>query len=148
MPTVRVHVSLSSLLVMVLTFAGGCVRYEYDIVPPPTCRAMSGPTATPSLASRRSNTACGAVDNYLVMRIFNLTREPVTLLGDQSFAVDPHGQSHPLQGQTIAPGTYIKLIFPPPRPQLEAHRPDNRLRRGSTIRQRLPLPLSPRLLGL
>ena len=40
------------------------------------------------------------------------------LLGADSFAVDPRGESHPLQSATIPPGTYVARIFPPPRPEL------------------------------
>jgi hypothetical protein len=56
------------------------------------------------------------VDNRLVMSIHNPTGEPITLAGDRSYVVAPDGQSHPLRTQTIAPGTFVKLILPPMRP--------------------------------
>jgi hypothetical protein len=40
----------------------------------------------------------------------------VKLLGEDSYAVDPRGESHPLPTRTIAPGSSTKLIFPPVRP--------------------------------
>ena len=41
--------------------------------------------------------------NHLVIQIQNETSQPLQLLGGQSFVVDPDGQSHPLDEQTIAP---------------------------------------------
>src|SRR5205823_1661922 len=55
-------------------------------------------------------------DNVLVMRVFNPTDSPIELLGTQGAVVDPRGESHPLRERTIAPQSYIKLLFPPPRP--------------------------------
>src|SRR5204863_9379108 len=34
-----------------------------------------------------------------------------------------YGQSHPLRSQMIAPGSYAKLIFPPPRPRVQGWGP-------------------------
>ena len=59
-----------------------------------------------------------SVDSRLVMRIYNPTEDPIELLGPRSSVVDSEGQSHPLRSQTIAPQSFIKLIFPPPRPRV------------------------------
>ena len=98
---------------------GGCARYEYDIVRPPDVARHVGADHDTIVFIAPLEYRLRSVDNYLVMRVFNPTRAPIRLLGQESFAVDPHRQSHPLRGQTIAPGTYIKLIFPPLRPRLE-----------------------------
>jgi hypothetical protein len=58
------------------------------------------------------------VDNRLVVRVFNPTEDVIELVGPRCTVVDPSGQSHPLRTQSIAPGSFIKLIFPPPRPQM------------------------------
>src|SRR5205085_8901999 len=58
-------------------------------------------------------------DDHLVMLIENSTSDPIQLLGDQSSVVGPNGQSHPLRNQSIAPSSYIKLIFPPIRPYVD-----------------------------
>jgi hypothetical protein len=64
-----------------------------------------------------------AVEDRLVMRIYNNSDDPVELLGSQSSAVDPKGQSHPLRSQSIASHSFIKLIFPPLRPHVEREGP-------------------------
>ena len=106
-------------IVAIALWCGGCARYEYAIVSPPDVARHIGGDRDTVIGLLPLEYRFRSVDNYLVMRVFNPTREPVRLLGQESFVVDPHRQSHPLRGQTIAPGTYIKLIFPPPRPQLE-----------------------------
>jgi hypothetical protein len=52
------------------------------------------------------------VDNRLVVRVFNPTDDAIELVGPRCSVVDPDGQSHPLRTQSIAPGSFIKLIFP------------------------------------
>jgi hypothetical protein len=53
------------------------------------------------------------VESRLVLWIDNLSDTPVELLGNSSEVVDPEGESHPVAGQTIAPGASLKLILPP-----------------------------------
>ena len=50
-------------------------------------------------------------DNRLVMRVFNRRRMRSSSVPKR--IVDPNGQSHPIRGQTIVPGSFIKLIIPP-----------------------------------
>ena len=38
--------------------------------------------------------------------------EPVKLLGGDSYAIDPKGESHPLADRVIPPGNFVKLISP------------------------------------
>ena len=97
----------------------GCAHYEYDLVDPPNLAQHIGSksdavfTLDPLLYRMRS------VDDYLVILIHNRTDEPIRLLADHSFAVDPKGQSHPLRAQTIGPRSYIKLVLPPPPPDVQ-----------------------------
>jgi hypothetical protein len=58
-----------------------------------------------------------SAEGRLVIEIFNPTSDTILLLGRQSSVADPAGQSHPLADQTIAPGSFVKLILPPMRPQ-------------------------------
>lgn len=94
----------------------GCVTYEYDLVKP---ERFAGHI------SRKSEVVANldplayhfiTYENHLIIRIKNDTDDPIQLQGDHSTAIDPHGESHPLRSQTIAPGSFIKLILPPPRP--------------------------------
>jgi hypothetical protein len=54
------------------------------------------------------------------MHIVNPTPDPIELIGQESFAVDPRGQSHPFRSQSIAPNSYIRLFLPPMRPYYRA----------------------------
>lgn len=105
-------------LIALLLWCGGCATYEYDLVrPPELARHIGGqPQAVqmePLIYHLQS------YDNHLVMQVQNPTADPISLIGDQSTIVDPGGQSHPLRSQTIAPGSFIKLIFPPVPPRIE-----------------------------
>src|ERR1700756_1975432 len=47
------------------------------------------------------------------MTIINPTVENITLRGDQSYVVDPRGESHPVRGGMIAPHSYSAMLWPP-----------------------------------
>jgi hypothetical protein len=99
-----------------LLLLSGCATYEYGIYqPPPLARHISSKAQT-TLFYDPLNYTFQAVDNRLVIWINNPTGDPITLVGERSVIVDPDGQSHPLRSQTIAPGSFIKLILPPLRP--------------------------------
>jgi hypothetical protein len=107
------------LALLFLTLSVGCAHYEYDLLEPRNLIAHIGKTDKSFDLPPLSYTL-RTVDNRLVMRIYNQIGEPVRLLGEESTIVDPDGESHPLPGQTIAPGSYIKLILPPMQPQFQA----------------------------
>jgi hypothetical protein len=96
----------------------GCTHFEYDIVQPPELVQHIGRdadavfTRTPLLYRMRS------YEDHLVIQVHNPTTQPITLLGGQSFLVDPQGQSRPLRTQTIGPQSFIKLILPPMPPDV------------------------------
>ena len=102
--------------VLALVLIGGCTHYGYDLVRPPDLARHVGSKEDAVFEYAPLTYRLRAVENRLVMRIFNPTGDPITLVGERSYAVDPGGQSHPLRGQTIAPNTFIKLILPPMRP--------------------------------
>ena len=106
------------LIMCIFAGATGCTRYEYDIVEPQDLarRVGKGPVHLPV---EPLTYHLRAAEGRLVMFVENPTGEPVKLLGEDSFVVDPGGRSHPLRSQTIAPESNIKLIFPPLRPRLE-----------------------------
>jgi hypothetical protein len=106
-------VVLAGLLGMCLCC--GCAHYEFDVVQPP----INGHVARHSelrLSIDPLVYRMRSVDGRLLLWIENPKTEPIELLGRGSVAVDPWGQSHPLEEQTIAPGSYIKLVIPPLRP--------------------------------
>lgn len=115
---VRRFILHPSAFILFLSLAG-CTRYEYDVVQPPE---LAGHVGTQSwLALRRDPLEyyLRTSDNRLVMRIYNRGEAQVKLLGADSAAVDPRGESHPLVSATIPPGSYVTRIFPPPRPTMQ-----------------------------
>jgi hypothetical protein len=109
-----------ALPLALILFTAGCAHYEYDLVSPADLARHVGAKADEIVRVDPLEYRLRSYDNHLVVQVFNPTSDGVTLLGDQSYAVDPGGQSHPLRGQTIAPDTFIKLIFPPPRPYYQS----------------------------
>jgi hypothetical protein len=108
--------ALSGILLFALF---GCARYEYEVVRPPDLAGHIGSKAW--VALRRGDVEYRAIssDNRLVMRLYNRGEVQVKLLGADSAVVDPRGESRPLLGATIPPGSYVTRIFPPPRPTVQ-----------------------------
>lgn len=110
-------------LVPLLILLPGCVRYEYDVVQPPELAGHVGTKSWVSFQRDELEYRLRTVDDRLVMRIYNLGEQPVKLLGPDSAAVDPRGESHPLRRATILPGSHVRLVFPPPRPRVARYGP-------------------------
>jgi len=104
------------LALSLLISAGGCARYEYELVEPREFTRHVGSSVDAVAEIDPLTYRLRSVDNRLVMRVYNNTDDSIELLGDRSSVVDPNGQSHPLQSMSIAPHSFIKLIFPPPKP--------------------------------
>lgn len=99
--------------------AAGCAKYNYVLREPPDVAGVRINAEAFATVDVDPLTYLFRVkENRLVVRVANRSGNPIRLLGDRSIAVDPDGQSHPLQGQTIAAGSYISLILPPPQPEL------------------------------
>ena len=105
-----------AVILMLVSVLTGCARYEYDLTAPPELARHISAKSEEVLQVRPLEYRLLAVEDWLVMNIFNPTDDPIALLGDRSYVVAPSGQSHPLRSQTIAPHTFIKLILPPMRP--------------------------------
>jgi hypothetical protein len=103
-------------VIAALFVLSGCAQYEYDLIAPAELSRHIGPKDDQIVRRDPLEYRLRAVEDRLVMSIFNSTDDPITLLGDHSYVVAPSGQSHPLRSQTIAPHTFIKLILPPMRP--------------------------------
>jgi hypothetical protein len=114
---IRTH--LLVVLGTAIAFAGGCVRYEYDVTRPAELTAHVGTRDDVVLKRDPLEYRLITVENRLVMRVQNDTDDPIQLVGEKSSVVDPKGESHPLRGLTIAPHSNAKLIFPPLRPVVE-----------------------------
>jgi hypothetical protein len=101
----------------------GCARYEYDLVHPPELAQHIGRDKPVEVTLEPLNYRYRTVESRLVMQVCNSTNAPIRLLGDQSTVVDPRRQSRPLRGRAIAPGSFIKLVFPPLMPVVEPRGP-------------------------
>src|SRR3974390_1105736 len=99
------------LLWLVLAAAGvcGCRTYDYRVVQPAGAPPVvaEGPVVIPyePLEYRLARPP-----DRLSMRIFNPTEDRITLLGNRSYVVDPHGESHPLNSRVIAPHSFAQLL--------------------------------------
>lgn len=123
------HLSLLLPLVSVV----GCAKYEYDITRPEEVAQHVGTQADVVFKRDPLEYRWRTYENRLVLRVFNPTDQPITLIGDRSSAVDPEQESHPLATQTIAPNSFIKLILPPLRPRIERSGPSFGIGVGTVI---------------
>jgi hypothetical protein len=108
----------ASVAILALVVLTGCARYEYDLVEPREFTRHVGRSVDAMAEIEPLTYRMRSVDNRLVMRIYNNSDDSIELLGEKSSVVDPQGQSHPLRSMSIAPKSFIKLIFPPPRPRV------------------------------
>jgi hypothetical protein len=107
-----------ALLILACALLSGCARYEYYLIHPSELRRHVGAKTDQVIRLDPIEYKLRTVDNRLVMRAYNRSDAPIQLLGDQSVVVAPDGESHPIRGRTIAPGSHVKLIFPPLRPRV------------------------------
>ena len=106
-----------------ISLLGGCTQYQFDVVCPPDLVRSVVKDREAVIGRGPVEYRLTVFENRLVTRIFNRAGEPIRILGERSVVVDPGRQSHPLRTQTIAPGTYVKMILPPMRPQAEPSGP-------------------------
>jgi hypothetical protein len=111
------------LTVCGLISAGGCAHYEYDLVQPADFAQRIGTKSGSLITLAPIRYEARSVSDRLVLFIHNQSNDAIKLQGDDSFAVDPRGESHPIPTRTIAPGSSTKLIFPPVRPTIRQSGP-------------------------
>ena len=112
------------VLALAALLLGGCTTYQFRVLQPPAAAGtVAGYDEFAVVSIDPLTYKLRAKDNRLVVLIENPTDGPIQLLGDRSVVVDPDGQSHPLAGQTIAAGSFGKLILPPPEPELRGYGP-------------------------
>jgi hypothetical protein len=109
------------LSTILLTLAGGCVHYEYDVVRPADLARHVGTKQWETFRIDQLEYRLRTSDERLVVLVYNRGERTVKLSGPDSAAIDPHGESHPLQSRTIPRDSYVKLILPPPPPQVRSY---------------------------
>ncbi len=107
---------------LLATVAGGCTRYGFAIVDPPDVAGTVQGKEELAFTTDAAEYRLRAVEGRLVMFIYNSGSTAVELVATKSTVVSEQGSSHPVLGQTIAAGSFIKLILPPTRPQLQPDR--------------------------
>jgi hypothetical protein len=120
-----------SYLFLLLTMSG-CVSYEYEITRPTDLARHIGKQEV-VVPRDPLDYRLQTFDDRLVMRIYNPTDDTITLVGPQSSAVDPQGQSHPFRTQTMASHSFIKIILPPQPPTIERSGPSIGIGFGGVI---------------
>jgi hypothetical protein len=94
--------------------AGGCARYEYVLLEPGGEQVVA-PRERLAVTYEPMIYRLARTDrDRLLVRITNTTDQPIRVIGERSYVVDPEGQTHPLGRGTIAPHAYIDLVLPPP----------------------------------
>lgn len=110
----------ASFVLILLLLSGGCARYEFDLVEPADLATHIGRDREAIFKRDELEYRMQTVDSRLLMYVVNSTDEQIDLIGPQSTAVDPAGQSHPFRSQSIAPHSFVKVILPPMRPYYRA----------------------------
>jgi len=133
MRSIRHLFSISLLLAL-----SGCAYFEYDLREPANLAKHIGDEKEEIFSLPPLEYRMQSAESRLVIRIFNTTDDSILLMGRQSAVVDQNGQSHPLPDQTIAPHSFVKLILPPLRPQLEPTGPSVGVGFGVATNHRRP----------
>src|SRR5262245_18500672 len=101
----------------------GCTKYDYEIVDPPDLAGRIGFDEDFLVTTDVAEYRFRAAGDRLVARIYNNEQTALRLDGQRSTVISPDGQSRPVIGQTIAPGSFIKLLLPPPLPTYDTYGP-------------------------
>src|SRR5256885_6210804 len=90
-----------SFVFAIALLAGGCARYEFDLVQPPDLATHIGKDKESVIKRDELEYQMQAIESRLLMWVVNSTDDAIELLGPESTAVDPAGQSHPFRSQSI-----------------------------------------------
>jgi hypothetical protein len=117
--------SVTRLMVLtpLIALLGGCASYEYDLVRPEAHAGHIGTKESQRITMDNVEYVMKSSNDHLVIDAYNRGEEPMKLIGDDSTAIDPKGESHPLRSRTIPPGSFVRLILPPPPPQIQRSGP-------------------------
>jgi hypothetical protein len=103
--------SILSLLAVLIT-ASGCRSFEYRFIAPAGNAGVVAGQPVP-LHYDLLDYELQRRHGRLAMKILNPTKERIVLNGEKSYVIDPKGESHPLVGSAIGPGSYLDILFPP-----------------------------------
>ncbi len=93
----------------------GCARYEYLLVEP--SQFARGITKDKTrFEDDPMEYELFERSGRLAMAVINPGAEPISVVPSKSYIVAPDGESHPLQGVSIAPNSYTAMLLPPEPP--------------------------------
>ncbi|MDB5330131.1 MAG: hypothetical protein JWP03_1282 [Phycisphaerales bacterium] len=98
-------------LLLLASLAGGCVHYEYDLIDPhgpvrPIAKALDVQRGPIAYHFKNLNTRLRLV-------IENASDQPVSLLGNGSYLVDPRQEAIAFSARVIPPHAHVTFSFPP-----------------------------------
>jgi hypothetical protein len=105
----------ATILTAAVLVLAGCAKREIMLVEPAEFAQIISRKEQAVIAQEPVEYRLREYDGRLLMRIDNPPdgEQPVTLLGERSYVVDPSGESHRLRGGTLAPASYMIVEVPP-----------------------------------
>jgi hypothetical protein len=104
------YISIVAVACIVLT---GCAKYQFHIVEPAAQAQLIERKHAADITIEPLHYQLQEIDKYLAIRIENPTDEPITILSERSYVVDPDNETHALRGGTIAPQSFVTFSIPP-----------------------------------
>ena len=103
----------AAMLLAALSLLAGCAKYQYELVEPARFAQVIPKDREAAIEIDAVDYRFIEDERVLVILIYNNFDDPMTIRGEHSYVVDPFGETHPLRGGTIAPHSYISMVFPP-----------------------------------
>lgn len=108
-----IHILQRTLSVALVALAlVGCTNARYRIVEPEQYAGVIGRDVT-TLSLDPLMYRMQEREDRLVVSIENPTDEPIRVIGDDSYIVDPEGQTRPIDEGVIAPRSFVRFVLPP-----------------------------------
>jgi hypothetical protein len=111
----RRYVDLFGLLLLAV-WGTGCHSYVYRVVKPVESAGVVVGDQPVSIRYEPLRYQLTRKRDRLAIRIQNPTADRIILKGEKSYVIDPAGESHPLVGSALGPGSYLNMLFPPKAP--------------------------------
>jgi hypothetical protein len=96
-----------------LAVGTSCAQYRYSIAQPAEFAQEIERRGEAAIAQPPLEYAFIDNNESLSVRIANTTDAPILIIGERSYVVDPDGQTHQMNGGTIAPKSYVAFPLPP-----------------------------------
>jgi hypothetical protein len=112
-----------AILTLALLSPAGCAVYQFELIEPRELAQVIDEPVRFAIAPVEYLAVPSRDAARLALRIENITGEPLGLIGERSWLVDPLGESHAVRGATIAPYSHVTLMLPAEPIVVESFRP-------------------------